>query len=355
MRNNGNNPTKFNEETSIQPTCSRFYPATGFARCTCTRADSDESLTLVPRWEGKPWHGLSYELKRIFGKKTIKLSLDGGFTCPNRDGTLGTEGCSFCGADGSGSHVERAGAGLAGQIAHQQELLCTKWPDAGHIAYFQNFTGTYGALADLESRYCEVLNMPGIMGLAIATRPDCLGAETLALLERIKDKTFLWIELGLQTVHDATAEAFGRGYGFDCFVEAYAALKQRNIPTVVHLINGLPGETSEMMRQSAREVGRLQPWGMKLHLLHVIRGTRLAQSWENGQYTPMTKEEYVQLIADQLEIIPMVTTIHRLTGDGVAKSLLAPDWSRNKKGVLGAIEMEMNQRKTWQGKGLLQL
>lgn len=300
-------------------------------------------------WEGKPWHGLSYELKRILGKKVVKLSLDGGFTCPNRDGTLGTAGCSFCGAEGSGGHPGQAGQSLALQIIRQKQILERKWPQAGAIAYFQSFTGTYGDPGALEKLYLEALDTPGILGIAIGTRPDCLSPEVLAVLERLQTRTFLWIELGLQTIHDTTAERFGRGYAAACFYKAYAELRQRNIPVVVHLINGLPGENTAMMLESAKAVASLQPWGIKLHLLHVIRGTRLGKEWAQGNYEPMGMTDYVSLIADQLEILPPETSIHRLTGDGLLSELLAPEWSRNKKAVLGAIEVEMKNRGSWQG------
>lgn len=301
------------------------------------------------QWEGKPWHGLSYELKRLFGRKVIKLSLDGGFTCPNRDGTLGTGGCSFCGADGSGRAAGYLEQSLTQQMIRQKTTLQKKWPDTGYIAYFQSFTGTYADPAELEKLYSEALSMPGILGIAIATRPDCLSPDVMKVLENLRDRTFLWLELGLQTVHDATAAEFGRGYTADCFYKAYGGLKERNIPTVIHLINGLPGETADMMMQSARAVGDLHPWGIKLHLLHVIKGTALAESWEAGSYIPLGRDNYVSLIADQLEILPPDTTIHRLTGDGIRDMLLAPHWSQDKKAVLGAIEKEMRSRGSWQG------
>lgn len=301
-------------------------------------------------WEGKPWHGLSYELKSMFGEKVIKLSVDGGFTCPNRDGTLGYGGCSFCGDDGSGSHAGEVGQSIPLQILQQRTLLSKKWGGAKSIVYFQNFTGTYGDPARLAGIYNEALNADNIIGIAIATRPDCLSDEVLKILEELQKKTFLWVELGLQTVHDETAVQFGRGYTADCFFRAFDDLKKRGIPTVVHLINGLPGEGHAMMLESARVISELQPWGMKLHLLHVIKGTQLERTWAEGRYTPLEMNEYVMLIADQLEILSPDITIHRLTGDGTRDTLLAPKWSLDKKGVLGAIEMEMRRRNSWQGK-----
>lgn len=300
-------------------------------------------------WEGKPWHGFSYELKSLFGQKIIKLSLDGGFTCPNRDGTIGTCGCSFCGEDGSGAHAGNAEGSIALQIRQQRTLLENKWTGAAAIAYFQNFTGTYGEPERLEQIYMEALQEPDIVGIAIATRPDCLGPGVIALLKKLNKLTFLWVELGLQTVHDESAQRFGRGYGYSCFLQAYAELKNCGIHTVVHLINGLPGETEEMMRESASKISQLKPWGIKLHLLHVIKGTLLAEEWQRGEYIPMTFEAYVGLVADQLELLAPEITIHRLTGDGAADALLAPLWSRDKKRVLGGIEMELKKRGSWQG------
>lgn len=301
-------------------------------------------------WEGKPWHGLSYELKDIFGQKIIKLSLDGGFTCPNRDGTLGTGGCSFCGEEGSGAHAGDSEQSIAFQIRQQRKRLENKWPGAPAIAYFQNFTGTYGEPERLEQMYREALQEPGIVGIAIATRPDCLGPGVMEILKKMNSRTFLWIELGLQTIHDASAKHFGRGYPYDCFLQAYEELQSGGIRTVVHLINGLPGETEEMMRESARKISNLKPWGIKLHLLHIIKGTKMAEEWQGGEYIPMTFEAYINMVADQLELLAPDITIHRLTGDGAADALLAPLWSRDKKRVLGSIEMELKKRESWQGK-----
>lgn len=301
------------------------------------------------QWEGKPWHGLSGALKAQFGKKMIKLSLSGGFTCPNRDGTAGYGGCSFCSPNGSGTFAGAPDAPIQAQLAAQKILLEQKWPGAGYIAYFQSFTGTYGPPAVLQSLYGQALAVPGVEGIAIATRPDCLGPEVLAVLAALSRRTFLWVELGLQTVHDETAAAFGRGYPTRRFHEAYGALQALGIPVVVHLINGLPGETDAMMLQSARQVGALKPWGIKLHLLHVLRGTALEAQWGRGLYAPMTREAYVSLVADQLELLPADTVIHRLTGDGPREQLLAPNWSLDKKRTLGAIEETLRRRGSWQG------
>lgn len=302
-------------------------------------------------WDGKPWRGLSGELKQRFGTKVIKLSLDGGFTCPNRDGTVGVGGCAFCGPDGSGGFSGQAAKSITEQLSDQRMALAKKWPSARYIAYFQAFSGTYGTARQLEALYQEALRFPGVVGLAIATRPDCISPEGYRLLAALNRQTFLWVELGLQTIHDATARAFGRGYDYACFLKTAAELKRLGIPFVVHLINGLPGEGPEEMRVSAMAIGQLRPWGIKLHLLHVIEGTQLAERWRAGNYHPLEKDEYITLVAEQLEQLPPETVIHRLTGDGSKSTLLAPRWSLDKKGVLGAIEGRMRGLGSWQGSG----
>lgn len=301
------------------------------------------------QWEGKPWHGLSGELKARFGQKTVKLSLDGGFTCPNRDGTVGDGGCAFCAGDGSGAFAGDGSKPVTQQIAAQQALLSAKWGAAAYIAYFQNFSGTYQSPEALYALYEQAITAPGVVGLAVGTRPDCLGEGVLAVLAAFKEKTFLWIELGLQTVHDETARAFGRGYDFDRFLKAYEDLSALGIPVVVHLINGLPHETPDMMLRSAETIAALRPWGIKLHLLHVLEGTRLADSWRQGEYEPMDLDTYIRLVADQLERFSPETVVHRLTGDGARDMLLAPMWSLDKKRVLGGIEQALRQRGSYQG------
>lgn len=301
----------------------------------------------------KPWNDINGYLREKFGFKTVKLSLDGGFTCPNRDGSIGVSGCAFCPGDGSGGFAGDRNQSIAAQIQSQKKLLSQKWPNAVYIAYFQNFTGTYADAGTLWSRYTSVLTDPSIVGIAIATRPDCLGPEVLEVLSRLSTRTFLWIEMGLQTVHDTTARRFGRGYSTEVFYEACDNLRKHNVPFVVHLINGLPGETAEMMRFSAKAVGAVSPWGIKLHLLHVLKGTALAEQWQNGDYVPMGKADYVNLVCDQLGLIPPETLIHRITGDGPRVSLLAPDWSLNKKSTLNAILREMRSGNRCQGDQLL--
>jgi len=301
-------------------------------------------------WSGKPWNSFDASMRQRFGRKVIRLSVDGGMTCPNRDGTLSFDGCLFC-----SSESQRPGGiilPVEQQLEQRRMELLVKWPDGMYIAYFQSFSNTYGDLNVLQELYERALAVPGIEGLAIATRPDCLNSDTIELLAEMGTRVPLWVELGLQTIHDSTAERIGRGYDWQLFMRVYEKLKVVGIASVIHLINGLPGETREMMMDSAREVGRLETEGLKLHLLHVMRNTGLAPLYQSGDFVPMEMGPYIQLICDQLEWIPKQTAIHRLTGDGDRRWLLAPLWSSNKKAVLNGIFKEMRARNSWQGKCL---
>ena len=282
-------------------------------------------------------------LKQRFGCRIMKLSLDGGFTCPNRDGSKGTGGCLFCSEDGSGHY--------ASTIPEQIKLLSGKWPEGQYIAYFQSHTNTYAEPAVLRRLFDEALAWPGVVGLAVATRPDCLPPEILDLLDEYNKKTFLWVELGLQTIHDETAERMNRCYPTAMFDQAMADLKARNILTVVHLILGLPEETKEMMMESVKHVAELHPFGVKLHLLHVLKNTGLAQLYPDGIHT-FTQQEYIDFIVDILEIMPQDITIHRVTGDGPAEDLISPLWSVKKRDILNGIQKEFKRRDSWQGKAL---
>ena len=280
------------------------------------------------------------ELKKRFGCKMVKLALDGGFTCPNRDGTCGTGGCCFCGSGGGGD--------FASDIEDQITLMSDKWPDAGYLAYFQNHTGTYAPVDRLRFLYEKALSDPRIRGLVIVTRPDCLPPPVLDLLTELSHEHELWVELGLQTIHEDTAELIGRGYPLSVYDQAVYDLTQRRIPVVTHLILGLPGESREDMLASARHVGRQRIWGIKLHLLNVVKGSRLAD--EMPDYVPFsTMDEYVELVCDILEILPPEMTIHRLTGDAPRKTLIAPEWSFRKRTILNKISARLRERGTYQG------
>lgn len=289
---------------------------------------------------GERYYSISDYLKKTFGTKTIKLSLDGGFTCPNRDGTVGTGGCAFCSSSGSGE--------FASSISEQISLLSDKWPEAKHIAYFQNHTNTYAPVSYLRELYYDALEDPRIDGIAIATRPDCLGDDVLDLLEEINREHFLWVELGLQTIHPKTSEMMGIGYSLDVFEEAYRALQARGIRTVIHVILGLPGESRQDMFDTVSYVAKIHPFGMKIHMLNLVRGSRLYEMMPD--YVPFHSiQEYCELVVDLLEIIPPDVTIHRLTADTQRGLLVAPEWSYRKRTILNTINRRLKERNTCQG------
>ena len=288
------------------------------------------------------YNSISNWLKKEFGEKTIKLAIDGGFTCPNRDGSKGYGGCIFCSDNGAGE--------FASDVEDQIRLFSDKWPHAKYLAYFQNHTNTYAPVDELRYKYYEVLANPKIGGLVIGTRPDCLSDEVLDLLEEINKTHFLWVELGLQTIHDTTAVLINRCYDLAVFDEAMDNLSKRGIKTVVHLILGLPGETKDMMLESVKYVSSIPGlFGMKLHLLNVVKGSRMEKLYSD--YQPFNSiEEYVNLVVECLEYIPPQITIHRLTGDAPRSILISPPWSFNKRTILNGINERLHLLDTWQGK-----
>lgn len=283
-------------------------------------------------------------LKQAFGCRLVKLSLDGGFTCPNRDGKVGRGGCLFCSEDGSGRY--------ASNIEEQVELLKYKWPDSKYIAYFQNHTNTYAEPSRLRVLWDQALTYPGVVGLAVATRPDCLPEDVLDLLSEYKEKTFLWVELGLQTSNEATAFAMNRCYENAVFETAMTQLSKRDIKAVVHLILGLPGEDRQDMLSSADYVASFNPFGLKLHMLHLMKNTGLANMYPS-EFRTFEKEEYVRLVVDILQKLPQSITIHRLTGDSPKEDLIAPLWSCDKLSVLNGIQKEFKRRNSFSGQPLL--
>lgn len=282
-------------------------------------------------------------MKERFGCKVIKLSLDAGFTCPNRDGTKGTGGCIFCSAEGSGD--------FASDIPGQIRLLSNKWPSGKYIAYFQSHTNTYAPVEVLREKYDQALEYPDVIGIAIATRPDCLSHEVLELLSELNQKTFLWVELGLQTIHEDTARLINRCYPLSVFDQAVDELSRLQIKTVVHLILGLPGESRENMMASVRYVCSKEIFGIKLHLLNVLKDTKLAEFYPARIHIP-NKEEYINLVVDALEIIPQHITIHRVTADAPRHLLIAPEWGYEKRSILNGISKEFKRRDSFQGKRL---
>ena len=302
-------------------------------------------------WNDKRYHTLDYELKKIFGEKTIKLSIDGNFTCPNRDGTRGYGGCIFCSERGSGDFTER-GKTITEQIVEQKQFMSKKWKSNTYIAYFQNYTNTYDTVDNLRKKYYEALSCENIKGIAIATRPDCINDEIADLLEELNQKTFLWVELGLQTIYNKTGEFIRRGYSLEQFDKAVEILKKKNIKTVVHLIMGLPGESISQMLNSVKYISNLNIWGVKIHMLHILKNTDLANYYEKNPYEILSLEEYVELICDSLELLDKDIVVHRLTGDGKKSDLIEPKWTLHKLKVLSDIDKTLKIRESFQGKNL---
>ncbi len=288
-------------------------------------------------------------LKRRFGCKVAKISLNGGFTCPNRDGTKGCGGCIYCSESGSGDFAGDPRESVTEQYYKIRAGMEKKWKDAKYMPYFQAGTNTYAPLDVLKRKYEEALALPDIVGLSIATRPDCIGEDTLGYLAEISKRTYLTVELGLQSVHDRTGELINRCCTYAEFLSAYERLTARGISVCIHLINGLPGETREDMLESVRSVAKLRPHSVKLHMLHVIRGTVCAEMYERGEFSCFTLPDYVELVCDELELLPYETVVQRITGDGAKDTLVAPLWSIKKFDVLNGVDREMNRRKSFQG------
>ena len=286
---------------------------------------------------GIPMIMLSDHYRQTFGCKVYKLSLDGGFTCPNRDGTLGTRGCIFCSEKGSGEFAEGSCGSISRQLERAKERVRGKNREGKYIAYFQSFTNTYAPVAVLEQRYREAIAPEDIVGLAVATRPDCLPEEVVALLARINRIKPVSVELGLQTVHENTARYLRRGYPTAVYLDAVKRLKAAGLEVVTHIILGLPGETEEMMMETTRQAVAAGTDGVKLHLLHVLRGTDLEQEYLRGRVEPLSLERYGQILKACISCLPEHIIVHRITGDGAKRDLIAPAWSADKKRVLNYL------------------
>ncbi len=299
------------------------------------------------------FYSLNNFMRQKHGEKVIKLSIDGGFTCPNRDGRVATKGCIFCSAQGSGDFTPKLKGDITRQLESAVSLLSAKWGDSKkYIAYFQSYSNTYAPVEVLKAKYEEALSFPGVVGLAIATRPDCLDDEIIEYLAELNKRTHLWVELGLQTIHEDTAKLINRAYPLSCFEEAVQKLHAHNIETVVHLILGLPHETREQMLASAKYVSKLPLQGIKLHMLHVLDNAPLGKYYLENPFPILSEEEYIQLIGDILCILPPELVIHRLTGDGPAAHLIAPLWTKNKKKVLNDLNRYLKETDIYQGKSL---
>lgn len=299
--------------------------------------------------DNKRYHTWNYYLRRTFGEKVFKVSLNGGFTCPNIDGTKSVGGCTYCSSLGSGDFAGNPEKSIHEQFSEVKAQLHKKWHDAKYIAYFQANTNTYAPVSVLREKFEPVLNEKNVVGLSIATRADCLPNDVLDYLSELNGKTNLFVELGLQSVSDETGRRINRAHTYEEFLQGYNALRERGIKTCVHLIVGLPGENRDMILKSALTVARLHPHSIKLHLLHILKGTVMAEQYARGEFDVLSRDEYVNLIVDILELIPEDTVIQRLTGDGGRDSLIAPLWSLKKFVVLNEIDKEMVRRDCYQG------
>ncbi len=315
-------------------------------------------------WNGKPWHSLDYEMKRRFGTKVYKIALDGGMTCPNRDGVLGTGGCIFCSRGGSGEFAAQINGFL--QNTQNEAEICTSvncqiqkaigrvsrkmgQNPGAYIAYFQSYTNTYAPVSYLKPLFTAAIRHPEVKALSIATRPDCLSDETLNLLSTLNQEKPVWIELGLQTIHPATARFIRRGYPLSCFEDALARLRARNLETIVHVILGLPGETKEDMKKTVSWLAAQDIQGIKLQLLHVLKDTDLETLYRESPFPIMELEEYVDLVLDCIALLPPELVLHRITGDGPKNLLIAPLWSANKRLVLNTVTRRFRERGIVQG------
>ena len=299
---------------------------------------------------GKRYYSLDQYLKEQFGEKVYRISLNGGMTCPNRDGTKGDRGCIFCSRGGSGDFAGDAGASVTEQIETGKKRLRSKTRCRYFIAYFQAYTNTYAPVSRLRSLFTEAVRHPDIVLLSIATRPDCLSEEILDLLSELNRIKPVWVEFGLQTIHERTAQFIRREFSLDCYEAGVRQLQNRGVPVISHMILGLPGETREDMLQTVTYLAHSPIQGVKLQLLHILKDTDLADFYRTHPFPLPELEEYCNLIADCLERLPSDLVIHRLTGDGPRKLLIAPLWSTDKKRVLNTIQKRLKERNTWQGK-----
>lgn len=288
-------------------------------------------------------------LKARFGCKVAKVSLNCAFGCPNRDGTKGIGGCIYCSPSGSGDFAGNPEKSVTEQFYEVKAGLDAKWHDAKYLPYFQAGTGTYAPVERLRALYYEALALPNIVGMSIATRPDCIPDDVLELLSEIAARTYLTVELGLQTVHDKTGKLINRCTDYAEFLETYERLSERGINVCVHLINGLPGETRDMMLESVETVGKLRPHSVKLHMLHILKNTAAERMYYDGKIKVFELDEYVNLVCDELELLPYDTVVQRITGDGGRDTLVAPLWSVKKFDVMNGVDREMNRRRIFQG------
>lgn len=313
--------------------------------------EKDKCNSVRRLWGEKPYYSLDYYLKQTFGRKVYKLALDGGMTCPNRDGTLGNEGCIFCSKGGSGDFAEPFTVSISRQIERAKRSVSAKISNGAYIAYFQSYTNTYAPCEYLETIFSEAIAHPDIVALSIGTRPDCLPPDILELLSRLNHIKPVWVELGLQTIHENTAKTICRGYELSCFETAVEQLKKAGITVIVHVILGLPGETETMMLDTIRYLSHLKPAidGIKLQLLHILEGTKLNELYQAEPFPILSIDEYISLLLSCVRLLPPDIVIHRLSGDGPKKLLVEPLWSANKRFVLNSIAKAFKETGAYQG------
>ena len=311
-----------------------------------------ESREQRKSWNGKPYRSLDYMLRERFGEKVYKVTLNGGMSCPNRDGTLGRRGCIFCSEGGSGDFAADAALSITDQIESQISILSEKRPIQKYIAYFQAYTNTYAPVEYLRKIFTEAIAHPKVVALSIGTRPDCLGNEVLDLLEELNSQKPVWVELGLQTIHEDTARYIRRGYPLERFDQAVDELRRRGIEVIVHTILGLPGESDDRILETMKYLNQKDIQGIKLQLLHVLKGTDLAYDYLAGRFRVYEREEYLDLVIRCLENLDPEIVIHRITGDGPKELLLAPLWAGRKREVLNLLHHKMKECGSFQGKAL---
>lgn len=298
----------------------------------------------------KRYHTWNYHLRQTFGHKVFKVALDGGFDCPNRDGTVAFGGCTFCSAAGSGDFAGNRVDDLITQFNEVKDKMHHKWKYGKYMAYFQAFTNTHAPVAELREKYETVLSQEGVVGLSIGTRPDCLPDDVVEYLAELNERTYLWVELGLQTVHERTALLINRAHDFEMYKEGVQKLRKHGIRVCSHIINGLPLENNKMMMETAQAVADLGVQGIKIHLLHLLKGTPMVKQYEKGLLEFLSFDDYIQLVCDQLEILPPEMIVHRITGDGPIDIMIGPMWSVDKWSVLNTIDAELKRRDSYQGK-----
>lgn len=310
-----------------------------------------ERVRLVQKiWGDKRYHTLNYFLREKFGDKVFKIALDAGFSCPNRDGTISSGGCLFCSERGSGDFGGDRRFSITNQFEDIVNMMSKKWKTGKYIAYFQAYTNTYGSIEELRGKYEEAITQEGVVGLAIATRPDCLDDAVLDLIQEYSHRVYTWVELGLQTCNDESAKIINRGYRLLKFEEALIGLNKRNIDVVVHTIFGLPGESNDDMLKTIEYVSHKNIKGIKMHLLYLMENTPMVQLYENGMLDFLERDKYVEIICRSISMLPPDMVIHRLTGDAPRELLIGPKWSLKKWEVLNAIDNRLVELDLYQGK-----